>query len=139
MGGFIWYVTRSIYFLVIRSTGTMLRVGNPWPQAIMAVMCLLSMIVTFWLAMVAFPLLRYRMSPVISALEGFRSKNGTYPEDIEKLIPEYLETIPSCFPPGFSPLWYRKDKDEDDFSLTCPLVMFQKATFDSKSGWSSYD
>lgn len=139
MGGFLWYVTRAGYFLFIRSTGTKLSVGNPRPQAMMAVMCLFSMIVTFWLAMDAFPLLRYRMSPVISALEVFRSKNGTYPEDIEQLIPEYLETIPSCFPPGFFPLWYWKDKDEDGFLITCPLVMFQKATFDSKVGWSSYD
>jgi hypothetical protein len=141
IGGFVWYVVRTVYMLLVKHMITKSYVGNPSQQATMAVMCLFSLIVTFWLGLVSFPLLRYRVSSVVFALEEFRSKNGSYPAYITELVPEYLESVPSCFPPGFSPLhyYYWKKEEGEGFDITCPIVMFERARYDSKAGWSTYD
>jgi hypothetical protein len=53
-----------------------------------------------------------RGQPLIDAIESYRTDNGAYPESLDQLVPEYLESIPDtglamypefeyeCYPPS---------------------------------------
>lgn len=98
------------------------------------------MIITCWLTFVWFPLLRYRMNPVLAKIETFKIAKGAYPKEISELVPEYLTSIPDCFPPGFPmPVNYHYFKEDDSFYLGCPLVGFGKAGFEPGKGWYTWD
>jgi hypothetical protein len=106
----------------------------------MSAICLASVIITFLLTFVWYPLLRYRMSPVLTKIETFRKEKGRYPEEIDELVPVYLTSIPDCFPPGFPmPVNYYHFKEDDEFYLGCPLVGFGKAGFEPSKGWYLWD
>ncbi|CAK8716773.1 hypothetical protein GMJAKD_05950 [Candidatus Electrothrix aarhusensis] len=41
-------------------------------------------------------LLELRLQPVIAALKTYRDINGNYPDSLDQLVPDHLESIPSC-------------------------------------------
>lgn len=88
--------------------------------------------------------LRYKLAPTITAIENYRRDEGTYPEKLEQLLPKYLTTLPSCFPPGYMPISYdsySQDKFsvKNDFGLTCLTLGFLKATYHPDRGWYLWD
>lgn len=65
---------------------------------------------------------------IVAALESYRAANGQYPEEIEDLVPEYIESIPdpgivSCRR-GFGYSRYEQDSgSEDPYYLAAPIFM----------------
>ena len=53
-------------------------------------------------------------APIIEALEKYLSDKGTYPETLEELIPDYIDTIPAEV--NENPIAYQKA--EDGYSLS---------------------
>ena len=56
-----------------------------------------------------------RAAPLIQALDAYRNKNGAYPNDLQKLVPAYLVTLPR--PAWRYDYFYRTDDDRSQFSL----------------------
>ena len=52
---------------------------------------------------------------LISALEGFRSEAGRYPDDLSELVPQYLSEVPSRA--GGGPFLYQQLIDTHGFTL----------------------
>lgn len=138
--GLLWYAIGIAYFLLLGALGIRSQAERIRHQAVMIGMCLASIMITVCLTLVLFPLLRYRMSPVLSKIETFREEKGRYPEEISELVPGYLTSIPDCFPPGLpTPVHYFYRKEIDSFYLGCPLVGFGKAAFEPGQGWYIWD
>jgi hypothetical protein len=53
---------------------------------------------------------------LITAIENFKKNNNHYPDDISKLKPEYIKSIPTPWVMGIS--GYNYEKKEDNFNLT---------------------
>ena len=50
-----------------------------------------------------------RESPaLIAALKVFKESNGAYPEKLEQLVPDYIDSLPSCSPRGTKPIAYQR-------------------------------
>jgi hypothetical protein len=140
LGRLLWYVVRIAYFLLLGALSIRSQAGEIRHQAAMIGMCLASIVITQCLTFVWFPLLRYRMNPVLSKIETFREEKGRYPEEIGELVPGYLTSIPDCFPPGLpTPVHYYYRKEDVSFYLGCPLVGFGKAAFTPGTGWYLWD
>ena len=79
-------------------------------------------------------------NPVIGALERYKSANGSYPEKLEALVPEYLTELPCC--PGSSKpgAGYYLDGKSGDYVLGCYTFMFSKRLYNSQTKrWKSED
>jgi hypothetical protein len=83
--------------------------------------------------------LEVRLQPIIVALEAYRDVNGSYPGAIDVLVPEYMESIPTC--PNFGVRYYPRDEDgTTTFALTCTTFGFNKHTYFSATGsWKDWD
>lgn len=64
-----------------------------------------SVVIEWFVSFVWFPLLRYRLNPVIAKIERFRQEKGEFPKQLESLVSDYLAVIPECFPPGMPISW----------------------------------
>ncbi len=84
-------------------------------------------------------LLEVRLQPIIVALEAYRDVNGSYPGAIDVLVPEYMESIPTC--PNFGVLYFPRDEDgTTTFALTCVTFGINKHTYFSATGsWKDWD
>ena len=84
-------------------------------------------------------LLELRLQPVIAALKTYRDSNGSYPDSLDELVPDYLESVPSC-PDRRDISFTRKEADTAQFSLTCVTFGFNKHDYDSATGaWKDWD
>jgi hypothetical protein len=84
-------------------------------------------------------LLELRLQPVITALKTYRESNGSYPDSLNKLIPDYLQSVPSC-PNHRIAFFTREEADTAQFSLTCVTFGFNKHTYDSAARtWKDWD
>ncbi|RWX48248.1 hypothetical protein VT98_11714 [Candidatus Electrothrix communis] len=84
-------------------------------------------------------LLELRLQPVIAALKTYRDSNGSYPGSLDKLVPDHLQSVPSC-PNRRIILFTRKEADTAQFSLTCLTFGFNKHDYDSATGsWKDWD
>lgn len=84
-------------------------------------------------------LLELRLQPVIAALKTYRESNGSYPDSLDELVPDYLESVPSC-PNRKVVSFTREEADTAQFSLTCVTFGFNKHTYDSATGaWKDWD
>ncbi len=84
-------------------------------------------------------LLEFRLQPVIVALEAYRDVHGSYPGAIDAVVPEYLETIPTC--PNLGIFYSPRDEGGiTTFALTCVTFGFNKHTYSSYTGaWQDWD
>ena len=83
-------------------------------------------------------LVEANFTPVIVALEKYKTANGRYPDKLESLTPTYLDTIPSC--PGSSKpgnVFYTSDSGE--YTLCCYVFLFDKRWYNSstKKWWTT--
>jgi len=89
----------------------------------------------------------HRLRPLTMALERYYDAHGSYPDSLEKLMPEFLERIPGTGMIGYRELGYkpidqerewRKRPDragkEYELYIYCPLGM---SNFDSLRYWPS--
>ena len=84
-------------------------------------------------------LLEDRLQPIIIALEAYRDANGSYPGAIDALIPEYIESIPTCPNLGIA-YFTREEAGTTTFVLTCVTFGFNKHTYFSATGsWKDWD
>lgn len=63
-------------------------------------------------------------SPVIDALEEYRSKNGGYPEKLDALVPSYLPRIPTTGLAAYPQYWYHRSKGSQPpkgYELSVPV------------------
>ncbi len=84
-------------------------------------------------------LLEVRLEPIIVALEAYRDANGSYPGAIDALVPEYMQSMPTC--PNFGVLYFPADEGgTKSFALTCVTFGFNKHTYNSATGsWKDWD
>ncbi len=84
-------------------------------------------------------LLELRLQPVIAALETYRDINDSYPGSLNELIPDHLQSVPSC--PKHKLVFFTRNKaDTTQFGLTCVTFGFNKHTYDSATGaWKDWD
>jgi hypothetical protein len=84
-------------------------------------------------------LLELRLQPVIAALKTYRNSNGIYPGSLDELVPDYLQSVPSC--PKHKLVFFTRNKaDTTQFGLTCVTFGFNKHTYDSATGaWKDWD
>ncbi|MCI5125484.1 MAG: hypothetical protein D3925_13665 [Candidatus Electrothrix sp. AR5] len=84
-------------------------------------------------------LLELRLQPVIPVLKTYRDSNDSYLDLLDKLVPDHLESVPSC-PNRRIISFTRKEADTAQFSLTCVTFGFNKHTYDSATGaWKDWD
>ena len=84
-------------------------------------------------------LLELRLQPVIAALKTYRENNGSYPGSLDDLVPDYLQSVPSC-PNRRIILFTRKEVGTAQFELTCVTFGFNKHSYDSATGvWKDWD
>jgi hypothetical protein len=81
-----------------------------------------------------------RESPaVIAALNAFKERNGAYPEKLEQLVPDYVDSLPGCSPKATNPIPYQL-RGNGGYMLTCYTYLTNKRTYDSASGkWFSWE
>jgi hypothetical protein len=81
-----------------------------------------------------------RKSPaIIAALNAFKERNGAYPEKLEQLVPDYVDSLPGCSPKATHPISYRV-RGNGGYMLTCYTYLTNKRTYDSASGkWFSWE
>ncbi len=84
-------------------------------------------------------LLEVRLQPVIVALEAYRDVNSSYPSAMDALVPDYMESLPSC--PNFGITYFtREEAGTKRFLLTCVTFGFNKHTYFSATGlWKDWD
>jgi len=80
-------------------------------------------------------------APVIAALDKYRSVKGTYPDSLDKLVPEYISEVPSCRPgTPKPPIYYGLDKASGEYTLICPRFAYMRQIYRSKTRqWGTYD
>lgn len=84
-------------------------------------------------------LLELRLQPVIAALKTYRDSNDSYPDSLDELVPDHLESVPSC-PDHRIAFFTRKETETAQFSLTCVTFGFNKHDYDSATGaWKDWD
>jgi hypothetical protein len=68
---------------------------------------------------------------MISALSTYRRESGTYPEVLDKLVPQYVLVVSKC--PRGAPMDYLASGGE--YVLSCPNVVFKSMpySYDSRS------
>jgi hypothetical protein len=74
----------------------------------------------------AFRAAALRAAPLLSALDQYKTIEGTYPQSLNLLVPKYLEAIPDTNLAAYPNFEYRyslEDHGTDDFSLwiSCPV------------------
>jgi len=84
-------------------------------------------------------LLEGRLQPVIVALEAYRGVNGSYPNALDALVPDHMESLPTC--PNFGITYFtREEAGITRFLLTCVTFGFNKHTYFSATGlWKDWD
>ncbi|MCI5207896.1 MAG: hypothetical protein D3910_03705 [Candidatus Electrothrix sp. ATG2] len=84
-------------------------------------------------------LLELRLQPVIAALKTYHESNGSYPGSLDELVPDYLQSVPSC--PKHKLVFFTRNKaDTTQFGLSCVTFGFNKHTYDSATGaWKDWD
>ncbi len=84
-------------------------------------------------------LLESRLQPVIVGLEAYRDVNGSYPSALDALVPDYMESLPTC--PNFGVTYFtREEAGTTRFLLTCVTFGFNKHTYFSATGlWKDWD
>jgi hypothetical protein len=84
-------------------------------------------------------LLESRLQPVIVALEAYRDVNGGYPSALDALVPDYMESLPTC--PNFGVTYFtREEAGITRFLLTCVTFGFNKHTyFSATRSWKDWD
>ncbi len=84
-------------------------------------------------------LLESRLQPAIVALEAYRDVNGSYPSALDALVPDYMESLPTC--PNFGVTYFtREEAGTTRFLLTCVTFGFNKHTYFSATGlWMDWD
>jgi type II secretory pathway pseudopilin PulG len=73
---------------------------------------------------------------MVSALTKYRLENGSYPDNLDKLVPKFTAAVGTC--PGGGAMEYRLTGS--DYVLACEKVVFkmQPYRYDSRSrSWSS--
>lgn len=53
------------------------------------------------------------LSPLVEALEVYQTSNGTYPNTLDELIPDLLDTLPTTRYPVYSDFTYRPPPEND--------------------------
>ena len=114
------------------------RASSRWRVGLMAIGAVLLVLAPVSCS-VQSRLLEVRLQPIIVALEAYRDVNGSYPGAIDVLVPEYMESIPTC--PNFGVRYYPRDEDGTiTFALTCTTFGFNKHTYFSGTGlWKDWD
>ncbi len=72
------------------------------------------------------------ITPIISALEEFRTKNGSYPMDIEELIPTYIRTKPDVYYTSPQKAINTSSEEKDSwkgYQLRIPDTRWKRASF----------
>jgi hypothetical protein len=76
-----------------------------------------------------------RGTQMASALSSFKRDQGSYPDELDKLVPKYVLAIAKC--PGGAPMGYSLSAGE--YVLSCQRVVFKYLpySYDSRSKrWS---
>jgi hypothetical protein len=55
--------------------------------------------------------------PLLDALEAYKRDNGRYPEELEQLVPKYLDEVPEPRKPLYPPLKFLPLDDGEEFML----------------------
>ena len=68
---------------------------------------------------------------IISALSAYKRASGTYPETLDRLVPQYVLEVSKC--PSGAPMGYLASGD--GYVLSCPNVVFKSMpySYDSRS------
>ena len=75
-----------------------------------------------------------RESPaLIAALNAFKERKGAYPEKLEQLVPDYIDSLPSCSSTRVKPIPYQRHDIGGGYTLTCYTDFFRTG-YDSASG-----
>jgi hypothetical protein len=84
-------------------------------------------------------LLEDRLQPIIVALEAYRDVNGSYPRALDGLVPDYMESVPTC--PNHKIVYFAdKEAGTPLFALTCVTFGFNKHTYSAATGsWKDWD
>jgi hypothetical protein len=78
--------------------------------------------------------------PLIESLDRYRASTKSYPDTLEKLVPTYLQELPSCNPQSGTPMAYSFEKDSGEYFLNCAAGMFAKRRYSSKTKkWDTWD
>jgi hypothetical protein len=84
-------------------------------------------------------LLEGRLQPILVALQAYRDVKGRYPGALDALVPEYMESIPTCL--NHRILYFTgKEPGTPQFALTCVTFGYNKHTYYSSTGsWKDWD
>ena len=84
-------------------------------------------------------LLEDRLQPIIVALEAYRDVNGSYPSGIDALVPDYMESVPTC-PNNRITYFPGEEAGTPLFALTCITFGYNNHTYYSVTGlWKDWD
>jgi hypothetical protein len=79
--------------------------------------------------------------PLIDALEKYKNVNGSYPDTLQPLQPNYLSSLPLCRKDSASTISYYFDREQNVYYLNCYTGFHtQKHRYNSQSReWHSWD
>jgi hypothetical protein len=79
--------------------------------------------------------------PLIEALDRYRVATKSYPDNLQKLVPTYLQELPGCNPGSASSgMAYNLDSNSGEYYLNCGIGMFAKRQYSSKTkAWNTWD
>jgi Tfp pilus assembly protein PilE len=76
--------------------------------------------------------------PLIEALDRYHAANRSYPDSLEKLVPTYIQELPTCNTQSSNPMAYFVEKDSGEYFLNCDAGVFAdwQYRYSSKAkGW----
>jgi hypothetical protein len=84
---------------------------------------------------------------VMTALDKYRAANGAYPDSLDKLVPTYLDRLPTCSATSSRRMGYSAgsnpatgEMEPGEYQLYCPSFLFTREGYSSKTKqWYSWD
>jgi hypothetical protein len=130
----------AVPVMVIRTVLGKVRPNFAWMDKLLGYIgCFLTLLLFGYGSGVASNEAKENMQALIPALDRYRQENGAYPKTIEPLDSRYMPNAPRCYTNGGPRLHYFLHED-GSYSLICPLYMFMRLDYSSKTAeWSTYD
>jgi hypothetical protein len=118
------YYTIVVVIKIIQKKIKYLHVNKLAVSFVLFVLCILLTLITSKLLHNAFLRASLNGEKIINALSNYRKNTGEYPENLEKLIPDYMDDIPFTGLIGYPCFTYSKTKDSDSQESSYELGVY---------------